>query len=115
LALFFSAILGAILIFSAALRSWLGEPGLVLAAAIGGVFDVHAASIALAAQVGAGKITPSQAVLPLLAAWTSSGVAKIILALTAGPRGFALRVMPAQLLIVLAAWAMAWAGGLVLL
>ncbi|MEY5007243.1 MAG: hypothetical protein RL764_559 [Pseudomonadota bacterium] len=114
LALFFSATLGAILIFSAALRSWLGEPGLVLAAAIGGVFDVHAASIALAAQVGAGKITPSQAVLPLLAAWTSSGVAKIILALTAGPRGFALRVMPAQLLIVLAAWAMAWAGGLVL-
>lgn len=107
LALVFSATLGAILIAMSALRVYFGAPGLFFAAAMGGVFDVHAASIALAAQVAARQLTAADALLPLLVAWSSSGIAKILLALSAGPRGFAVRVIPAQIGILLAAWAMA--------
>jgi uncharacterized membrane protein (DUF4010 family) len=82
----------------------------MLAAAIGGVMDVHAASIALAAQVAAGKLSAAEAAVPLLVAWSSSAAAKIFLALTAGPRGFAVRVVPAQALIILAAWAAGLSG-----
>lgn len=111
LALVFSATLGGILIAMSALRAYFGAPGVMLAAAIGGVMDVHAASIALAAQVAAGKLSAGEAAVPLLVAWSSSAAAKIFLALTAGPRGFAVRVVPAQALIILAAWAAGLIGG----
>lgn len=104
LAFMFSATLGIMLIFASALRDIFGEPGILFAAAIGGVLDVHAASIAVASQVSAGQISSQDAALPLLVAWSSSAAAKIIFACAAGPRVFASRVMPAQLLIILGPW-----------
>ena len=109
LALGFAAMLGAMLVLIAALREWLGTTGLLLAAALGGVLDVHGAAIAIAAQAAAGDITTDAARLGLLVSWTTSTAAKIVFALAAGPRGFGWRVTGAQLGIVAAAWG-AWAA-----
>lgn len=113
MALVFAATLGGMLIFVSALRVWLGAPGLAMAAAIGGVLDVHAAAMAIATQVSTGDLAPADAALPMLIAWSTSAGAKILLAATAGPLGFAKRVVPAQLSIIAAAWIAAWAQGLV--
>lgn len=113
MALVFAATMGGMLIFVSALRVWLGAPGLAMAAAIGGILDVHAAAMAIATQVTAGALAPADATLPLLIAWSTSAGAKILLAATVGPLGFAKRVVPAQLIIIAAAWAAAWAQGLI--
>jgi uncharacterized membrane protein (DUF4010 family) len=104
MALVCAATLGGMLIFISALRVWLGTPGLAMAAAIGGVMDVHAAAMAIAAQVSAGDLAPHDAAVPMLIAWSTSAGAKIILAASTGPIGFAKRVVPAQMLILAAAW-----------
>ena len=113
MALVFSLTLGAMLILVAGLRDWLGAPGMIMAAAIGGVLDVHAAAIAIAAQVASGALPPQAALLPLLVSWTTSTAAKILFAASAGPRDFAGRVIVAQFVILAAAWAAAaLTGGL---
>ena len=104
MALGFAATLGLMLVILAALRAWLGTTGLLLAAALGGILDVHGAAIAIAAQVASGEIGPDAARLALLVSWTTSTAAKILFAAAAGPRAFGWRVIPAQLAIVLAAW-----------
>ena len=48
--------------------------------------------------------------LPVLAAFTTNTVTKIVLAIT-GHRTFALSVMPGLLLVVVAAWAGAFLAG----
>ena len=57
-ALRLAATLAIILLATAALRSWLGEKGLVVAAGMAGFADAHATSVSVAAQVAAGKISP---------------------------------------------------------
>ncbi|HWU01539.1 MAG TPA: hypothetical protein VN222_02270, partial [Novosphingobium sp.] len=75
--------------------------------AMAGVLDVHAAAIAVAAQVADGTITPAQCVVPILTACSTSTLAKMVFAATAGTRLFAVRVAGAQLLMIAAAWALA--------
>ena len=77
MALTFAAMLAAMLVAVAALRAEFGASGLIAGALLGGVIDVHAASIA---------------------------IAKLVLALGAGPRAFGLRVVPGLCLILGAAW-----------
>ena len=108
LALGFAGVLSAMLIAVAALRVWFGELGLLSAAAVAGVMDVHAAAIAIAAQVADGRISANQAVVPTLVACTTSTAAKILFATTAGTRPFGMRVIPGLVLIVGAAWAGGW-------
>ena len=79
----------AMLVVVAALRAEFGATGLVAGALPGGVIDVHAASIAIAAQVADGALTPDRAVLPLLLAWSTSTLAKLVLAIGVGSRAFA--------------------------
>lgn len=111
MALVFATMLSGMLVAVAALRAWFGEMGLMTAAAIGGLLDVHAAAISVAAQVGEGRIAPMQAVAPLLAACATSTGAKMLFSATAGTRRFALRVVPAQALMLVMACVVAWAGG----
>lgn len=105
MALVFAAMLAGMLVLVAAMRAWFGEMGLVAAAAIGGVLDVHAAVISVATQVRDGAISPPQAVVPVLTACTTSTLAKMLFSATAGTRAFAARVVPAQALVIGAAWA----------
>ncbi len=107
-ALVFALIVSAVTIASALIHRYLGERGLILAAAVGGFADAHAAAIGVASLVATGKLTAAQAVLPILAALSSNTVTKAVLAVTAGGRTYALEIIPGLLAVIGAAWA-AWA------
>lgn len=103
-ALAFGVILGLVLLISAGLQTRYGETGVLLAAAVAGLVDTHAAGISVATLVASGKITPQDAVLPILAGLTSNTLTKIVMASTSGGWPFALRVVPGLILVTLAAW-----------
>lgn len=107
-AFFFAATLAIILIVAAVLRDRYGSAGLIAAAALGGLVDTHSPAIAVASLVAAGKIAPAEAVLPILAAFSTNTVSKIAFALVSGGPAFALRVVPGLVLVMAAAWLGAW-------
>ena len=104
-ALIFAATLSAVLLGSAALREWFGEAGAIAAAGLAGFVDTHATAISIAALVAAGKMTPADAVFPILVGMSTNTVTKIVVASTAGGRSFAIRVIPGLILVIAAAWA----------
>lgn len=103
-ALIFAATLSAVLLLSAALTEWFGEAGAIAGAGLAGFVDAHAAGISIASMAASGKITPDAAVVPILAGFTTNTVTKIVLAVTAGGRKFALFVAPGLVLVAAAAW-----------
>lgn len=104
LALLFAATMGALLLLTAFLTDRYGTGGAGIAAALAGFADAHSASAAVAALQASGRIAAEQAVLPILAAFTTNACSKLIVAVTTGDRGFALQVVPGVLLSVGAAW-----------
>ena len=103
-ALIFGSVLAVILVISAALQERFGGAGVLVAAVVGGLVDTHAAAISVATLVASGKVTPVDAVVPILAALTSNTLSKIIMAVTSGGWAFAFRVVPGLILVALAAW-----------
>jgi uncharacterized membrane protein (DUF4010 family) len=101
----FGVILAVILVVSAGLQARFGGAGVLLAALVAGLVDTHAAAISVAALVASGKITPQEAVVPILAALTTNTLSKIVMAASSGGWAFALRVVPGLVLVALAAWA----------
>ena len=83
----------------------LGEVGVVVGAALAGIVDTHAASISVASLVASEKLTAQGAVVPILAAMSCNAGSKIVVSLSAGSRGFALRIIPGLVLSTVAAWA----------
>jgi uncharacterized membrane protein (DUF4010 family) len=110
-ALAFAAILAVVLLGSAALQDWFGDTGVLAAMAVAGFADTHSAAVSVASLVASGKIKAAEAVLPILAALSTNTVTKMVFAITAGGRAFALRVIPGLLLVIAAAWAGAYAFG----
>jgi uncharacterized membrane protein (DUF4010 family) len=104
-ALIFSLALALILVVAAALQEWLGNTGIILAAALAGLVNTHAAAISVALLVASGKITAADAVLPILAGISTNSIVRMVLAHASGGRDFAFRVVPGIILVVLAAWA----------
>jgi len=104
-ALVFALTLSAVLIASAALREWFGETGVIVAAAAAGFVDTHSPAIAIASLVASGKMTAADAVYPILAAFSTNTISKIIFAWTSRSRSFALRLIPGLILVAGAAWA----------
>jgi uncharacterized membrane protein (DUF4010 family) len=104
-ALTFAAILAAILLASAALRDWFGTSGVLIASAVSGFADAQAQAVSVASLVSAGHMTTAEAVIPILAGFTTNTVSKIIFAATNGGRAFALRVIPGVVIVAAAAWA----------
>lgn len=104
-ALVFSLALALILVAAAALQDWLGNTGIILAAALAGLVNTHAAAISVALLVASGKITAVDAVLPILVGISTNSMVRMVLAHIAGGRDFAVRVIPGLILVVLAAWA----------
>jgi uncharacterized membrane protein (DUF4010 family) len=111
-ALVFAATLSIVLLGSAALRDWFGEAGAVAAAGMAGLVDTHSSAISIASLVAAGKMAPADAVLPILVGLSTNTVTKVVLAVTAGGRAFAIRVVPGLLLVIAAAWAGALVGAM---
>ena len=103
-ALLLAATLAIVLLGAAALRTWLGERGLFVAAAVAGFADVHATAVSIAAQVAAGKLAAGDACVPILIGFSTNSVTKIILATASGSKAFALRVVPGLIMVLAAAW-----------
>jgi hypothetical protein len=57
--------------------------------------------------VAAGKLLPQNAVVPILAAMTANAFVKAIVAVSAGSRQFALRIVPGVVLTIASAWVVA--------
>lgn len=103
-ALVFALTLSAVLIASAALREWFGDTGVIVAAAAAGFVDTHSAAIAIASLVASGKMTAADAVFPILAAFSTNTISKMIFAWSSSSRSFALRLIPGLILVASAAW-----------
>jgi uncharacterized membrane protein (DUF4010 family) len=101
----FAATLSLVLIASGFLQDQFGENGVILAAAMAGLADTHSAAISVASLVASGKLTGSDALLPILAGLSTNTVSKILLAITSGGQPFAFRVVPGLCIVVVAAWA----------
>jgi len=110
-ALTFAAILAVVLFAAAAAQHWFGETGVVVAGAVVGFADTHSAAISIASLVTEKKIEASLAIIPILAAFTTNTVTKMVFAVTAGGRAFALYVIPGLILMAVAAWAGAFIAG----
>jgi uncharacterized membrane protein (DUF4010 family) len=101
-ALLFAAIIAGALLLSALLRRWIGEGGVVVAAAAAGLADVHAAAASIG-QLGAHAALPvEQAVLALGAAFVTNSAVKCIAAYGAGGAAFARPLLVGLLVINLA-------------
>lgn len=103
-ALRLAGLMAVMLIAAAAIRHWLGESGVIAGAVVAGFVDTHAAALSIAALGVSAGAPPAAAVVPILAAMTSNAVAKMVIAFSSGPRGYALRVAPGIILSMAAAW-----------
>lgn len=103
-ALLLTATIAAILTLSALLFAWLGDSGVMISAAVGGLADCQAAGGAVAALVQSGRISPDAAVLPVLYALSSNTVSKCVAAALGGGQSFAWRTIPGLLLVLAALW-----------
>jgi uncharacterized membrane protein (DUF4010 family) len=102
--LFLAAILSAALMCAAALRAWLGQSGVMIAAGVAGIADVHAAALVAGSQVAMGKLSVDQGVWAVLLGFTANCITKTIVAATSGTREFAAQVVPGILFLTLVAW-----------
>ena len=82
-----------------------------MAAASAGFADTHSAAVSVAALVEEKRIAAPLSVIPILAAITTNTISKMIFAVSAGGRSFALYVIPGLILLVAAAWAGAFVAG----
>jgi uncharacterized membrane protein (DUF4010 family) len=112
-ALGLAAMLAVIMLISATLREAFGESGLIVGAAVAGLADTHATAVSVASLVASGKMPPSDAVIPILAALSTNTISKIAAASANGSSAFAARVIPGLILLIVGAWSGALAAGLI--
>jgi uncharacterized membrane protein (DUF4010 family) len=110
-ALLLAATMALMLIAAAALKQWAGAAGIAIGASAAGFVDTHSAAISVASLVASSKMAPQEAVLPIMLAMTSNTISKIIMAVTAGTGGFAIRIVPGLVFAIAAAWAALFAMG----
>lgn len=103
-ALGFATIVAVMLVVAAGVSRWAGDAGLIVACALAGFADTHAAAVSAASLVREGRIEATAAVLPVLAAFTTNALMKSVLAVVNGDRRFILQVVPGIALTVAGAW-----------
>lgn len=91
-ALLFAAVMAAVLLLSASLQMWLGTAGVLVAAAVVALAELHAATVSIARLADAGGLGADAARLGLVALLGASAVAKTVIAWFAGGRGYGVRV-----------------------
>ncbi len=104
-ALMFAVAVAAVMFVVAFIREWMGVSGLTLATGLAGFADTHTPAISVAMLAAAGKLSPTETVVPVLAAYSTNALTKIVVAQVTGGRRFAGRVAPGVVLMVAAAWA----------
>jgi uncharacterized membrane protein (DUF4010 family) len=103
-ALLFAGTLAVVLLATALVGSRFGTAGIAVTAALAGLVDAHSPAIAVASLVATGHITPPEAVLPILLAFSTNAISKGVLAYVSGGTAFALRVVPGLALVAGAVW-----------
>ena len=103
-ALVFAGTLAVVLLATAMVGSRFGTAGIAVTAALAGLVDAHSPAIAVASLVATGHIAPSEAVLPILLAFSTNAISKGVLAFASGGTAFALRVVPGLVLVAGAVW-----------
>jgi uncharacterized membrane protein (DUF4010 family) len=104
----FAAVVTTIIFVSAAANEVLGTSGLVVATALAGAADAHAAAISVGSIVAAGNLAPADAVVPILVAFTANAASKCAVAFWNGGRRFGVEITVGQAAMLAAAWG-AWA------
>jgi uncharacterized membrane protein (DUF4010 family) len=85
-----------------------GSTGRGITAAITGVFDVHASATSTLSLSASGALAPSDVLLPILVAFSTNTVSKLVAAFTTGGPRYGLPVALGLGVIALAAWAPAF-------
>ena len=101
-------VIAIVLVASSALKTWFGQAGLVIASGVAGLADVHASTISTASLVASGKLSPENAVIPILIAFSFNSISKAVAAIVGGGKAFSLQVIPALVLQVSVTWAGWW-------
>ena len=101
-ALVFVSAVGTVLLVSAAALDRLGHAALGATLALSGFADVHAAAASAAQLVAAGQAPLAIAVSGVAMALATNSISKLVLAWVTGGRGYALRLLPGLVLMVLA-------------
>lgn len=107
-ALLFAAVIAVALVASAALKVWFGQAGLVVASAVAGLADIHAAAISVASLAAASKLNPASTVIPILIAFSVNAISKAVTAVVSGGKEFSHQVILGLIVQVSAIWLGWW-------
>jgi len=91
------------------LQDRFGRTGLTLGVAVAGLADAHAAAASVASLVASGKVSAQEAVVPILAAFSTNAISKAILAFSSGGARFAAPIVGGLALQLASAWVAALA------
>ena len=97
-----------VLLVAGALNQAFGRAGVTVGAAVAGFADSQSAAVSATSLVAAGKLSASDAVIPVLAALSTNTLSKAIIAYAFGKRSFAVDVWLGLALVLGAAW-LGWA------
>ena len=103
----FACVIAAVLITAAGLKVWFGQAGLIVASAVAGLVDVHAATISVTTLTLTDAVSTEQAVIPILVALTVNSVSKAIMAVVSSSRLFANYVIAGLVIQMASVW-LAW-------
>jgi uncharacterized membrane protein (DUF4010 family) len=81
-----------------------GSIGAGLAAAVTGIFDVHASAASTLSLGASGALPPSSLTAPILVAFTTNTISKLVAAFTTGGVGYGIRVGSGLVAIALGIW-----------
>jgi uncharacterized membrane protein (DUF4010 family) len=104
-AVFFALMVSGVMLLSTAVHHWLGDAGLLVAVGAAGLADAHSAAASVASVQAAGEIDERAAVMGILVAASTNSATKVFLAVSSGPRPYAIRVGLGVGLVIAAAWA----------
>lgn len=93
---------------SAAAQHAFGDSALLAVNALAGFGDTHAPAVAIATLAADNRLSAANAALPILAAFSTNTVSKMVVAFAAGGRRYALEIVPGLLLVLLATWLGWW-------
>jgi uncharacterized membrane protein (DUF4010 family) len=97
-----------VLLVAGALDHAFGRAGVTVGAAVAGFADSQSAAVSATSLAAAGKLSATDAVIPVLAALSTNTISKAVVAYVFGKRPFALDVWLGLALVLGAAW-LGWA------
>ena len=100
----FATLLTGVTATMAIINSWLGTNASSAAAGIAGLFDVHAAAASTLSLAAKGAIAPSAVLFPILIAFSTNSVSKVVAAFSTGGVRYGVPVTAGLLSIAAAAW-----------